>query len=224
VVYTKGQVISVTPPFIWFYLSSPWHAADYARFCWSPAECIVRCRLAILHSHILHVNVNPSMHVIEQIPADMIWVFVHDEIIAAIPTPVDEEGPIPGCHFEIDAAGEPEPMTVSIDSHKPVRGGWTKMIEMAMGKRTFQAIPRIVRRVVPVPLVVVDMRRGVYTPIPLVLFPYVRNMRRRWWGKVTLIGTRCHLLRRAAVLWCCPMLRHCRCATMRISMEIVAID
>ena len=119
-----------------------------------------------LHSHILNVNVDASVDVIEQIPADVIRVFVHYKIIAAIPAPIGEDWPIPACHFEIEAARKPEPVTVWIDSQEPISEIRTKMIEASMRKWAVQAIHRIVGRVVPIPLIVVDVGRAIYAPVP----------------------------------------------------------
>ncbi len=48
-----------------------------------------------LHPHILDVDVNAGMYVVEQIPSDVIRVLVNDEVIPAVPAPVRAKRPIP---------------------------------------------------------------------------------------------------------------------------------
>ena len=160
------------------------------------------------HLHILNVNVDAGVDVIEQIPADVIRVFVNHKIITAVPTPIGEDWPIPGCNFEIEAARKPEPMTVGIDSQQPVSEIRTKMIEVSMDKGSIQAIHRIVSRVMPVPLIMVDMGRVVDAPVrqSFSTLSRIRASRRRRGRKMTLIGAGSHLLRSAVMLRCSPLL------------------
>ena len=164
-----------------------------------------------LHSHILNVNVDAGVHVVEQIPADVIRVVVNNKIITAIPTPIGEDWPIPGCNFEMEAARKPEPMTVWIDSQEPVSEIRTKMIEVSMDKGAIQAIHRIVRRVMPVPLIMVDMGGVVNAPVfqSFSTLSRIRASRRRRGREMTLIGAGSHLLRSVATLRCFPLLIAC---------------
>ncbi len=45
--------------------------------------------------HVGYVDVDAGVNVIEHVPAIAVGIFVDDEIIAAIPTPVRTNGPIP---------------------------------------------------------------------------------------------------------------------------------
>jgi hypothetical protein len=48
-----------------------------------------------LGAYVADVHVDTGVHVIEQIPADMVGVLVYDEIIAAVPAPIGTNGPVP---------------------------------------------------------------------------------------------------------------------------------
>lgn len=85
-----------------------------------------------LGTQISYVNVDAGMDVVKQIPADMVGVFVYDEIIAAIPAPVGGEGPIPVGDLKVEAAREPEAVVVVVNPSDAVAVGRTEMLKTAM--------------------------------------------------------------------------------------------
>lgn len=58
----------------------------------------------LLCAHVLHVNVDARVDVVEQVPARMIWIVVNHKVIAARPAPVSAERPVPQRDFEKEAA------------------------------------------------------------------------------------------------------------------------
>jgi hypothetical protein len=118
------------------------------------------------------VNVNASVDVIQQIPADMVRVFVHDEIIPAIPTPVNGKRPIPVGDLKIEATGKPETVVVAVNAGDAVAVGRAEVFKLTVLERVVDVEALIVRSVVAIPVIVTDMLSLIdRTVLPMLLLP-----------------------------------------------------
>ena len=119
------------------------------------------------------MNVNASVDVVEQIPADVVGVFVDDEIIAAIPAPVSGKRPIPVGDLEIEATGKPETVVVAVNAGDAVAVGRTEVFEVAVLERVVDVEALIVRSIVSIPVIVADVLRVINgTVLPMLFFPF----------------------------------------------------
>jgi hypothetical protein len=146
-----------------------------------------------LSAQIGYVNVDSGMDVVKQIPADMVGVFVNDEIIATIPAPVGGQGPIPVGDLKVEAAREPEAVVFVVNPSDAVAIGRTEMFETAMREWVVDVKTLVVRSVMPVPMIVAHMWRAIHRAIlPMLLFPpEVLGIGFRRRGRdTTLIGAR----------------------------------
>ena len=146
-----------------------------------------------LGTQISYVNVDAGMDVVKQIPADMVGVFVYDEIIAAIPAPVGGEGPIPVGDLKVEAAREPEAVVVVVNPSDAVAVGRTEMFKTAMREWVVDVKTLVVRSVVAVPVIIAHMRRVIHRAVlPMLLFPpeVLRIGFRRRGRDAPLIGAR----------------------------------
>ena len=96
------------------------------------------------------MDVDAAVKVVEHVPAIVVGVFVHDKIIAAIPTPVRTDRPIPRCDFKEEAAGQPEPVVFAIESFNAVAIRRAKVFEAAMLEKMIDVKAPIVGPVVAV--------------------------------------------------------------------------
>ena len=78
------------------------------------------------------MDVDAGVDVVEHVPAIVVGIFVDDEIIAAIPTPVRTNGPIPRCNFKKEAAPQPETVVFAIESFDAVAVRRAKVFEAAV--------------------------------------------------------------------------------------------
>ena len=128
--------------------------------------------------------VSASVDVVKQIPTGVVWVFVHNEIISAIPTPIRADKPIPWRYFEIEAAREPEPVVVSIHSSYLISVVRSEMFEVPMLERMIQLVALVAGCVVSIPVIVRDVLRTVHPPIlTMFFFAFCATRpggRRRW--------------------------------------------
>ena len=139
------------------------------------------------------MNVDASVDVVQQIPADMVGVFVHDEIIATIPTPVSGKRPIPVGDLEIEATGEPETVMVAVNAGDAVAVGRAEVFKVTVLEGVVDAEAPIVRSVVAIPVIVTDMLSMIdRTVLPMLLFPLEVLGVRYWRGRrdASLIGAR----------------------------------
>lgn len=146
-----------------------------------------------LGTQIGYVNVDAGMDVVKQIPADMVGVFVNDEIIATIPAPVGGEGPIPVGDLKVEAAREPEAVVVVVNPSDAVAVGRTEMFKTAMREWVVDVKTLVVRSVVAVPMIVTHMWRVIHRAVlPMLLFPpeVLAIGFRRHGRDATLIGAR----------------------------------
>src|SRR5690348_16235743 len=102
------------------------------------------------------------MNVVEQIPADMVGVLVYDEIIPAVPAPICTNRPVPGSNFKVKAARQPEAVMIWIEAFNSVtvRGAKCSKRPCSKGWSTWKRL--FVRPVVPVPVVLVDVWKGIH--------------------------------------------------------------
>src|SRR5262249_57735868 len=112
----------------------------------------VDCRS--LRPHVLHVDINAGVHVVEHIPPGMVEIVVDDEIVVAVPAPVGTNGPIPESYFKIKTSGEPEAVMVAVDSFNAITERRSNVLEAAMLEGMINVITLVVRCVVAVPAVV----------------------------------------------------------------------
>jgi hypothetical protein len=146
----------------------------------------------VLGSQVLNVYVGPGVDVVEQIPAGMIGVFVYYKIVAAVPTPISGNKPIPGRNFKVEAAREPEPMVVAVDADHVVAVVRSKMLKVTMLKGTVKMVALVIRGVVTIPVIIVDVLRSIRAAVGMVLLfcSSVVAPRGRWWWNSSLIGPR----------------------------------
>ncbi len=139
------------------------------------------------------MDVDAGVDVVEEIPADVVGIFIDDEIIGTIPAPIGAYGPVPGSNFKAEAAGEPETMTTEIETLDAITEGGAKVLEVPMLEGMGDVEALIVRAVVAVPMVVVDVGSAVDAAIHMALgfglgvgiVPLGRSR-----GDVALIGAR----------------------------------
>jgi hypothetical protein len=110
------------------------------------------------------MDVNSGVDVVEQVPAEMVGVFVDDKVIAAVPAPVGADSPVPGRDFEIEAARKPETMMVAIDPDNVVAEARAGMREVTVLEGMVEMESRIAGCFVGVPVIVIDVRRTVDAP------------------------------------------------------------
>jgi len=150
--------------------------------------------LFVLRAHVENMDVDAGVDVVEQVPADVIGIVVDYKVIAAIPAPIDAEGPVPGSDFKIEAAGEPETMVVSVNAHNVVAISGTDTREVTMVERMILVVALVGRIIVTVPVVIVDMGVVVNRTVPVVLIVslvlLVRRGLGRSWRNMALIGAR----------------------------------
>src|SRR5271166_3850132 len=146
-----------------------------------------------LHSHVLDMDIDARVNVVEQVPTDMIRVFINRIIVPAIPAPIGAGRPIPQCDFKVETTGQPEAVVVPIKSLDWIAIRRTKLLEVAVLEWVLDAIARIVWPVVAIPMIVVNMRRGILTPAGIALnfwFCVRTASRRRLWRNMSLVRTR----------------------------------
>jgi len=59
--------------------------------------------------------INTCVYVVKHVPAEMVGVFIHHEIVAAIRTPIRTNRPVPICNLEVEPAWEPKPVMVAVN-------------------------------------------------------------------------------------------------------------
>jgi hypothetical protein len=69
-----------------------------------------------LRSPVVDVDVDASVNVVKQIPAGVVGVLVNNEIVAAVPTPIGTNRPVPRRHFKVEASGKPESVMIGIEA------------------------------------------------------------------------------------------------------------
>ena len=157
-----------------------------------PYQVAAACA-ASLHAHILAMDIHARMDVVKEIPARMIWVFVNDEVISAVPAPVGTQRPVPCGHFKKEAAGKPEAVKTGVEPDNPVTVARPKMRKMPVRKRMIQVETRVIPLLVAKPLIVIDVRGVIHMPrrqmLCLALFLRIVSRRRRRWD-VLLVRAR----------------------------------
>ena len=101
--------------------------------------------------------INTCVHVIKHVPADVVGVFIHHEIVSAIPAPIRANGPVPIRYLEVEAAREPKAVMVAVDAFDVVAVRRAKMFEAPVLKRMVKVKTLVVRAIVPIPMVVADV-------------------------------------------------------------------
>src|ERR1700739_4868376 len=150
-------------------------------------------RIALaLSPYVLNMHVRPGVHVVKQIPADVIGVLVNHEVIPAVPAPIRADGPIPGGHFEPESSGKPKPMVVRVKALHVVAVTGAKTLELSVLGPMIDVEALVIRRVVAVPMVVADVLRAiplsVHVPLDFYLRMGVSFWRRR--RNPSLVGSR----------------------------------
>ncbi len=49
----------------------------------------------LLRAHVVDVDVDAGVNVVEQVPAGVVGVLIDDEVVCAVPAPIGADGPIP---------------------------------------------------------------------------------------------------------------------------------
>ena len=139
------------------------------------------------------VHVDAGLHVVKQIPADMVGVFVDYEIIATVPAPVGDEGPIPISDLKVEAAREPKAVVVEVNPSDAVAVERAEMFKMALLEGVIDMETPVGRSIVAVPVVVAHMLRVIDKAVLLMLlFPFevLRVGFRRRGRDATLVGAK----------------------------------
>ena len=113
--------------------------------------------------------VNSRVNVVNQIPTRVIWILVHYKIITAGPAPVRGFVPVPIGDFEKEPTWEPKTVMVWIEPLDAVAIRRAEMCEVTVLEWGINVETLVVRRVVPIPVVVANVRNLVHVPalIPL---------------------------------------------------------
>jgi hypothetical protein len=118
------------------------------------------------------VDVHAGMHVVDQVPTGVIWVLIHHKIVAAGPAPVRGLMPVPVSDFKEEPAWEPEAVMVWVNPKRAVAVGGTEALEASVLEWMVDMEALVVRSLMPVPVIVSDMRDLVQVPACVTLhFP-----------------------------------------------------
>jgi hypothetical protein len=145
-----------------------------------------QCSPGWLGSQVGYVYVGAGVN---QIPTGVVWVFVHNKIISAIPTPIRADKPIPRSYFKIEAARQPKSVVVAVHSNYLVSVVRSEMFEMTVLERMIDFVAFVVGRIMSVPVIVRDVLRTVHPPILPVLFfdlCAAGSGGRRWWNSASV--------------------------------------
>ena len=115
-----------------------------------------------LGAHVVDVDVDASVNVVEQVPPDVIGILIDDKVVRAVPAPIGANRPIPGGNFKVETTGQPETVVIAIKAFDAVAIRWPKMLEASVLERMVEVIPFVIRTVVPVPTVIVYVRRSIH--------------------------------------------------------------
>ena len=136
--------------------------------------------------------INTCVYVVKHVPAEMVGVFIHHEIVAAIPAPIRTHGPVPIRYLEVEAAREPEAVMVAVDAFDVVAVRRAEMFEAPVLKRMVKVKTLVVGAIVPIPMVVADVLGfidfAVYVTFRLG-FSVRRLAMRRWRRNPPLVGS-----------------------------------
>lgn len=121
----------------------------------------------------MSVDVHSGVYVVNQIPTRVIRVVIHHKIIAAGPAPILGFVPVPISDFEEKPAREPEAVMVAIDSSYTVPIGRAEVLEVPVLEWMVDVEALVARSLMPVPVVVADVRGLVHMPAVVALdFPF----------------------------------------------------
>src|SRR5260370_2830757 len=96
-----------------------------------------------LVAHIVDVNVDAGVNVVEQIPADVVGILIDGEIVGAVPAPIGANGPVPFRNFKEETTGQPEAVMIAIEAVDAVPVGRAKVLEPTMLEQMFELIALI---------------------------------------------------------------------------------
>jgi hypothetical protein len=108
------------------------------------------------------VDVNASVNVVKQIPADVVGILVDHEIVGAVPAPIGTNGPVPGRYLKVEAARKPEAVMIGIEAFDAVAVRRAKMFKPAMLEGMIEVEALVIRTIVAVPMILVDVRRAIH--------------------------------------------------------------
>jgi len=139
------------------------------------------------------VDVDAGVNVIKHIPANVVGVLVDHKIVGAVPAPIGTNGPVPRRYFKIEPARKPEAVMIGIEAFDAIAVRRTKVFEPAMLERMIKVEALVVWTIVAIPMVLVDVRRGIdvagHMALGFGLGAWVVSPW-RWRRKVALIGAR----------------------------------
>ena len=116
-----------------------------------------------------NVHINSRVNVVQHVPADVVGIFIHYEIVAAIPAPIRANRPVPIRHLEVEAAGEPEPVVVAVYPLDVVAVRRAKMLEAPMLEGMVNMEAFVVGVVMAIPMIVADVLRLIDFPVWMTL-------------------------------------------------------
>ena len=139
------------------------------------------------------MDVDAGVNVVKHIPAGVVGIFIHDEIIGTIPAPIGANGPVPGRDFKAEAAGKPETVMIDIEALDAVAVRRAKVLEAPVLEGMVDVEALVIGAIVAVPMIVVNVGSAVDAAIHVALgfglsVGIVPPGRSR--GDMTLIGAR----------------------------------
>ena len=86
-----------------------------------------------LRAHVLGMDVDAGLGVVDEIPTGVVGVIVNDEVVTgAVPAPARGQLPVPRSEFKRKAAGKPEAVRAQIKAIHVIAIGRAEMFEAAV--------------------------------------------------------------------------------------------
>ena len=115
-----------------------------------------------LRAHVLGVDVDAGLGVVDEIPTGVVGIIVDDEVVArAVPAPAGSEVPVPRSDFKREGAGEPEAVRAEVEAVDMIAIGRTEMFEAAVWIGMRDDVTLVIRTIMAVPVVFVNVRDAV---------------------------------------------------------------
>ena len=137
------------------------------------------------------MDVCARVDVVEQIPADVVGIFINYKIVSAVPAPIRANSPVPRSDLEAEPAREPETVMIAIEALDAISKGRAEMFEAPVLEGMINVVALVVGGIVAVPFVAADVRM-IVDPATWLAFGFRLGMRvialRRRRRNVALIG------------------------------------
>jgi hypothetical protein len=120
---------------------------------WGHAQELKPAWKSLLRVRIVDVDVDTGVNVVEQIPADVVGIFIDSEIVTAIPAPIGANRPVPGCRFKEETTGEPRAVMIKIETLDAIVVRRAKVLESPVLVKMVEMVALVVGAVVAIPVV-----------------------------------------------------------------------